>query len=219
MGGTAEVGSNKRLLLLLYAPGSEQDNEIERDLRETGMATTRDTRGIDFTDAWGSSIGSAESEASMADDIFAELLSLDGEPHDRARAGGVGAAASSHVGAADPQIRNIGDGWVLDYVSVRNLFPVDRAAAGLKSFYKHVIDLAADRISSGTPPATSHGFHSKRFSLSLKSTRPIPWQWVIRFARFMSHAADAKWSALYEITMNSTYWDSALIRVALVALQ
>ncbi|KAL8798610.1 MAG: hypothetical protein Q9182_006522 [Xanthomendoza sp. 2 TL-2023] len=219
MGGTAEVGSNSRLLLLLYEPDSDQDREIERDLRETGTATARDTRGNDFREAWGSSLASAESEASMTDDIFAELLSVDGEPHDRARVGGVGAAASSHVGAADPQIRNIGDGWVLDYVSVRNLVPVDRAAAGLKDFYKHVIDLAADRISSGTPPAISHGFNSKRFSLRLKSTRPIPWKWVIRFARFMSHAADAKWSALYEITMNSTYWDSALIRVALVALQ
>ncbi|KAL8694625.1 MAG: hypothetical protein Q9224_003531, partial [Gallowayella concinna] len=210
--------SNNRLLLLIYEPGSDQDQEIERDLRETGSATARDTRGIDFRDAWGSSIASGESEASM-EDIFADLLSVDGDHHDRTRAGGVGAAASSHVGAADPQIRNIGDGWVLNYVSVKNLVPVDRAAAGLKTFYKDVIDLAAHRISGGTPPAKSHGFHSKHFSLRLESAGPIPWQWVIRFARFMSHAADAKWSSLYEIIINSTYWDSALIRVALVALQ
>lgn len=182
------------------------------------MATVQDTRAIDFRSAWGSSIaGDAESEASM-EDVFADILNIgDHEPHARVRAGGVGASASSHVGAADPHIRNLGNGWVLDYASVKSLYPVDRSAAGLRIFYDHVIDLASDRIAKGMPAAKTHEFHSDRLTLKLKSTGTVPWEWVIGFARAMSHAANANWPVLFQAKANSRYWDRAFITAALNA--
>ena len=215
------VGSTKRLLILLYEPGSQQDQEIEEERRETGIATMRSI-GIDFSAAWGTSAwgGSSksdeESEASLQDD-FAQFLNIDeGERHARARAGEAGASAVSRVGAADPHIRNIGDGWVLDFVSVTSCKPEGRAAADLARFYKHIVDVAADKIANGTPSAKSHGFHSDVLSLKLNSADAISWEWIISFARAMSRAGDAKWPVLYQAIVNSRYWDKPQINVALV---
>ncbi|KAL8730881.1 MAG: hypothetical protein Q9166_003808 [cf. Caloplaca sp. 2 TL-2023] len=218
MGGLEEVGSTNRLLLVLYESGSQQDYEIEEERRETGIATLI-SLGIDFRAAWGSSIASdADSEATLEDE-FADLLNIgDHEPHARVRAGGVGVSASSHVGAADPHIRNLGDGWAVDYAAVQIAMPVDRAAAGLKSFYKHVTYLAAEKIARGTPPAKAHGFHLDGLSLKLQSTDTIPWRWIIRFARAMSHAADAMWPILYQAIVKSEYWNKPLITAALVLI-
>ncbi|KAI4258587.1 MAG: hypothetical protein L6R42_005006, partial [Xanthoria sp. 1 TBL-2021] len=224
MGGLEEVGSTRRLLIVLYEPGSQQDHEIEEERRETGMATMRSI-GIDFSAAWGNAAwgdaggSDADSEASM-EDKFAEFLNIDdGEPHSRARAGGAGAAAASHVGAADPYVRNLGDGWVLGYASVQIFKTVGQAAAGLITFYKDVIALAAVKIASGTPSAKSHGFRSHGLSLKLQSTDTISWEWIVRFAQAMSLAAEAKWPVLYQGVANSRYWDKASIKAVLVAIQ
>ncbi|KAL8915735.1 MAG: hypothetical protein Q9172_006711 [Xanthocarpia lactea] len=187
------------------------------------MATMRSI-GIDFSAAWGtaawggSGMSDEESEASLQDD-FAEFLNIDeGERHARARAGEARASAASRVGAADPHIRNLGDGWVLDYVSVKSCKPVEQAAADLTTFYKHVVDVAAGKIASGTPSGKSHGFHSDGLSLKLNSADVISWEWIVRFARAMSRAAGAKWPVLYQAIVNSRHWDKALINVALVAI-
>ncbi|KAL8907562.1 MAG: hypothetical protein Q9171_005805 [Xanthocarpia ochracea] len=217
------VGSTRRLLILLYEPGSQQDQEIEEERRETGMATMRSI-GIDFSAAWGTSAWSGfgmsdgESEASLQDD-FAQFLNIDeGERHARARAGQTGASAVSRVGAADPHIRYIADGWVLDYISVTGCKPVEQAAPDLARFYKHIVDVAAGKIASGTPSAKSHGFHSDALSLKLNSADAISWEWIISFARAMSRAADAMWPVLYQAIANSRHWDKAQINVALVGI-
>ncbi|KAL8857954.1 MAG: hypothetical protein Q9178_005573 [Gyalolechia marmorata] len=177
--------------------------------------------GIDFSAAWGtaawggSGTSDAESEASLHDD-FAEFLNIDeGERHARAREGEAGV---SRVGAADPHIRNLGDGWVLDYVSVKSCRPVEQAAADLTTFYKHVVDVAAGKIASGTQSAKSHGFHSDGLLLKLNSADVISWEWIVRFVRAMSRAAGAMWPVLYQAVVNSRHWDKALINVALVAI-
>ncbi|KAL8773641.1 MAG: hypothetical protein Q9209_001407 [Squamulea sp. 1 TL-2023] len=223
MGGLEQVGSTKRLLILLYEPGSQQDHEIEEERRETGIATMRSI-GIDFSAAWGdaawgsSGTSYTESEASLEDD-FAQFLNIDeGEQHTRARAGVAGASASSHVGAADPRIRNLGDGWVLNYASIKAFSPVDRAAAGLIELYQKVIDLAADNIATGTPPRKTHGFRGGVLLLKLDSADPISWEWILSFARALSHAASARWPILYQAIANSRYWEKAPIKAILVVM-
>ncbi|KAL8777894.1 MAG: hypothetical protein Q9213_007661 [Squamulea squamosa] len=225
MGGLEEVGFTKRLLILLYEPGSQQDRDIEEERRETGIATMRSI-GIDFSSAWGdaawgsSATSYTESEASLEDD-FAQFLNIDeGELHARARAGVAGAAsAGSHVGAADPHIRNLGDGWVLSYASIKSFNPpVDRAAAGLAELYQKIIDLAAGNIATDKPSSKTHGFKGGGFLLKLESADPISWEWIVRFAHALSQAASARWPVLYQAVANSRYWQKAPIRAILVVM-
>ncbi|CAO1596307.1 hypothetical protein XANCAGTX0491_000158 [Xanthoria calcicola] len=223
MGGLEEVGSTRRLLILLYEPGSQQDHEIEEERRETGTATMRSI-GIDFSAAWGnaawgdSGVSDTESEASM-EDKFAEFLNIDdGERHSRARTDGAAAAAASHVGAADPRIMNLGDGWRMIYASIQALQTMGQAAAGLVRFYEHVIAVAGVKIASGVRSGPLHGFRSNGLSLVLQSTDTIPWEWIVRFARAMALAAAARWAVLYKGVANSRYWDKSSVKAVLVAI-
>ncbi|KAL8849716.1 MAG: hypothetical protein Q9221_005326 [Calogaya cf. arnoldii] len=223
-GSPHRAGSTRRLLILLYEPGSQQDHEIEEEIRETGIATMRSI-GIDFSSAWGNAAwgdpgaSDAESEASM-EDKFAEFLNIDeGEPHARARAGAAEVLAASVVGAGRSNIRNLGDGWVLGYSSVLIFNNVFQAAHGLVHFYDEVIADAAVKIASGLASATSHRFRSDALSLQLQSTDVIPWDWIIRFARAMSFAAEAGWPVVYQGIVNSRYWEKAPIKAVLSAIQ
>ncbi|KAL8874974.1 MAG: hypothetical protein Q9198_006605 [Flavoplaca austrocitrina] len=222
MGGLTEVGYNRRLLVLLYEPFSQQDREIEQERRETGTATMRSI-GIDFSAAWGnaawrqSGISDSDSEADWHDD-FAEFLNIDeGERHTRARAGGAEASSASHVGAADPNVRNLGDGWELQYNYIQAFEAVNQPAAGLSHFYEAIIRFAAGQIGKGLPSSGSHGFHSDGLSFKLQSPDVIPWEWIITFARAMSQAARLGWPILYNVIAYSKYWNIPPIYAALLA--
>ncbi|KAI4272907.1 MAG: hypothetical protein LQ337_004985 [Flavoplaca oasis] len=216
------AGYNRRLLVLLYEPFSQQDLEIEEERRDTGTATMRSI-GIDFSASWGnaawrqSGISDSDSEADWHDD-FAEFLNIDeGEPHTRARAGGAEASAASHVGAANPNVRNLGDGWQLQYTYVQAFKAVDQPAVGLSHFYEDIIGFAAGQIENGLPSYDSHGFYSDGLSFKLQSTEVIPWEWIINFAREMSQAARLGLPILYQVVAYSRYWNTAPINAALLA--
>ena len=219
---TIYAGYNRRLLVLLYEPYSQQDREIEEERRETGTATMRSI-GIDFSAAWGnaawrqSGISDSDSEADWHDD-FAEFLNIDeGERHTRARAGGAEGFSASRVGAADPNVRNLGDGWQLQYSYIQAFETVNQPAAGLSHFYEAIIRFAAGQIGDGLPPSGSHGFLSDGLSFKLQSPGVIPWEWIITFARAMSQAARLGWPILYHVIAYSRYWNIAPIYAALLA--
>ncbi|KAL8991909.1 MAG: hypothetical protein Q9169_007544 [Polycauliona sp. 2 TL-2023] len=216
----AHTGSTNRLLILIYEPGSQQDLEIEEERRETGIATMRSI-GIDFSTAWGNgdwgdaSATDMESEASWHD-RFAEFLNIDeGERHARARVDPAGASAVSRVGASYPNVKNLGDGWVLEYASIQAFSAVDRAAADLTELYGQVIEQVAAKIADGVPFSRELEFGAHGLVFALRSMDNISWPWVIRIVRAMSRIAAARLPFAYRGIVNSHYWDKAPILVVL----
>lgn len=204
-------GANGRLIIILYQPGSPIDSEIERDLADNGIVTSAAAELYD-----GSDNDSADEDMNILHDEFAQILNIDDEvnlPHPRS--GGEDLWGYSHVGKSDPRVKNLGNSWVVAYNSVTSLLPVNRAATSLSVFYEHVVEIAAEKLGNATAPVAKAEFVWNDLSLSLYSSAPIPWDWIIRFARAMSLSLGLDWAVLYDARATNAYWDVAIIGASL----
>ncbi|KAL9027137.1 MAG: hypothetical protein Q9196_004296 [Gyalolechia fulgens] len=206
--GETFQGDNKRLLISLYQPGSPQDMDIERS-REHGdritMPMIRD-----------------EDENSIDDDLddlqnhFASLLNIHEDPnYPKPLRTWEGEFGHFHIGKSDPQVKNLGNNWELRYNSVTGLLPTNHAARGLSPFYLHIVEIAAEKIASNATSLNVLNLRSNGLSLNLDSPAPIPWEWIIRFAREMLEASKLGWTVLYDASARNAYWDLAVISAAL----
>ncbi|KAI4115872.1 MAG: hypothetical protein LQ345_003615 [Seirophora villosa] len=210
-GGFDRTGANGRLIILLYQPGSRIDREIQDDLDSHQIVTIA---AADLYD--GSDYDSADEDLRHLSDEFAVLLNVNDEinlPHPRQ--GWEDSFGYSRVGKSDPRVKNLGSSWVMNYNSVISLLPVNRAVPSLAAFYTHIVDIAADKVGNGTDPVKDLDFVSKDLSLTLSSPAPIPWDWIISFARGMSLLLDSRWAVLFNATARNAYWDVATINAAL----
>lgn len=153
-------------------------------------------------------------------DEYATLLNIDAGVDVHPRPDRSGEWGYSHVGKSDPRVKNLGNSWVLAYDSVTSLIPVKLAAMALSAFYDRVVDTAAEHIGKDAPAVKSLEFDLKllsvrKLSLTFNSPDPIPWEWIIRFARAMSASLDSSWTVLYKAIARNAYWDVAVIYVAL----
>ncbi|KAI4247969.1 MAG: hypothetical protein LQ352_006035 [Teloschistes flavicans] len=121
----------------------------------------------------------------------------------------------SHFGKSDPRVKNIGDSWMVEYDEVTSMVPVEQASAGLNVFYKHVVNDTSALLANDTMPVKNLVFSLHGLSLKLTSTVPIPWDWIIRFARAMSQASSSRWPVLYRAKVKNAYWDVALVTAVL----
>lgn len=195
----------------MYQPGSRIDREIQDDLDSHQIVTIA---AADLYD--GSDYDSADEDLRHLSDEFAVLLNVNDEinlPHPRQ--GWEDSFGYSRVGKSDPRVKNLGSSWVMNYNSVISLLPVNRAVPSLAAFYTHIVDIAADKVGNGTDPVKDLDFVSKDLSLTLSSPAPIPWDWIISFARGMSLLLDSRWAVLFNATARNAYWDVATINAAL----
>ena len=167
-------------------------------------------------------LGDSDSEDSAANDLddlvddFGSLLNIhEDTDHPRPRPSWYGSFGYSHVGKSDPQVKNLGNSWVLDYTSVSSLLPPQQAATSLSTFYQHIVALAAESLANGTTSMKALRYTFKSLSLSLSSSEPISWTWIIHFARRMSELADLAWVVLFDATARNAYWNFAMINIAL----
>ncbi|KAL9008306.1 MAG: hypothetical protein Q9173_006557 [Seirophora scorigena] len=203
--------ANGRLIILLYQPGSRIDREIQEDLDSNQIVTIANADLHEPSDN-----GSANQDLWDLTDDYAVLLNVDDEinlPHPRN--GWEDSFGYSRIGKSDPRVKNLGSSWVMNYNSVISLLPVNRAVPSLAAFYKHIVEIAADKVGNGTDPVKDLNFVSKDLSLTLSSSAPIPWDWIVRFARGMSLLLDSRWAVLFNATAKNAYWDVATIRAAL----
>ncbi|KAI4172413.1 MAG: hypothetical protein LQ348_006778, partial [Seirophora lacunosa] len=210
-GGFDRTGANGRLIILLYQPGSRIDREIRDDLDSNQIVTIATADLYDASD-----YDSADEDLRHLSDEFAVLLNVNDEinlPHPRQS--WEDSFGYSRVGKSDPRVKNLGSSWVMNYNSVISLLPVHRAVPSLAAFYTHIVDIAADKVGNGTDPVKDLDFVSKRLSLTLSSPAPIPWDWIISFARGMSLLLDSRWAVLFNATARNAYWDVATINAAL----
>lgn len=121
----------------------------------------------------------------------------------------------SRVGKSDPRVKNLGDSWMVEFDEVTSMLPVDRASAGLIAFYKHVVNDTSALLANDTAPVQNLVFSLHGLSLQLTSTGPIPWEWIIRFARAMSQSTISRWPVLYRAKAKNAYWNVALISAVL----
>ncbi|KAL9593849.1 MAG: hypothetical protein Q9219_007358, partial [cf. Caloplaca sp. 3 TL-2023] len=197
-GGVTETGDMKKLAITLYEPGSRQDRKIQEDQRHGDVPTvTKD----DDDDSAGDDLDELQ-------DHFASLLNIDeysDQPQPRQ-------SWERHfpylrVGQSDPNVKNLGSGWIVEYNSVTSLLPANSAASSLSLFYKRVIDKAAESIASNATTTTYLNFQLDDLSLRLTSPNAISWEWVIRFAREMSHSSNSAWTVLYNAVARNVYWN------------
>ncbi|KAL8649223.1 MAG: hypothetical protein Q9210_004524 [Variospora velana] len=187
------------------------DREIETDLESNQIVTIAAADLYDSSD-----YDSADEDLRNLSDEFAVLLNVDDEINlPRPRNGWEESFGYSHVGKSDPRVKNLGNSWVMNYTSVTSLLPVTRAVPSLAAFYKHIVDIAADKVGNDTDPIKSLNFASRDLSLRLSSVAPIPWDWIIRFARKMYLLLDSRWAVLFDATARNAYWDVATINAAL----
>lgn len=123
----------------------------------------------------------------------------------------------SHVGKSDPRVKNLGDSWMVEFDEVNSMFPVERASVGLIAFYNHVVNVTSARLADNTEPVKNLVFSLHGLSLQLTSTGPIPWEWIIRFARAMSQSTTSRWPILYRAKVKNSYWDVERISAVLAA--
>lgn len=163
-----------------------------------------------------------EDENSIDDDLnalqdhFTSLLNIHEDPdYPQPRATWERDSGYFHVGESDPQVKNLGNNWELRYNSVTSLLPTTHAANGLSSFYLSIVKKAAENIASNATSLKSLNFRLNDLSLILNSPAPIPWEWIVRFARGMLQASIAGWTILYDASARNAYWDVAAIDAAL----
>ncbi|KAL9016311.1 MAG: hypothetical protein Q9185_006324 [Variospora sp. 1 TL-2023] len=187
------------------------DREIERDLEDHQIVVIAAAELYD-----GSDYDSADEDLRDLSDEFAVLLNVDDEINlPRPRNGWEESFGYSHVGKSDPRVKNLGNSWVMNYTSVTSLLPENRTVPSLAAFYKHIVDIAADKVGNDTDPIKDLNFASRDLSLRLWSVAPIPWDWIIRFARGMYLLLDSRWAVLFDATVRNAYWDVADINAAL----
>ncbi|KAI4183493.1 MAG: hypothetical protein LQ346_006307 [Caloplaca aetnensis] len=211
----ANQGDTGRLIILIFQPGSRIDREITRDLADNRIVTIAAAELFDEND-----YDSTDEDLDRLHDHFASLLNVGDEEEVQPRPDWSEQWGYSHVGKSDPRVKNLGNSWVVAYDSITSLLPVKLAANALSAFYNHIVDIAAGHISNNTALQNSLVFVAKarslkRLSLTFTSPDPIPWEWVIRFARAMSTSLDSSWTVLYKAIARSAYWNVAVINVAL----
>ncbi|KAL8903778.1 MAG: hypothetical protein Q9207_003702 [Kuettlingeria erythrocarpa] len=211
----ANQGDTGNLIILIFQPGSRIDREITRDLAENRIVTIAAAELFDEND-----YDSVDEDLDRQHEEFASLLNIGDEEKVQPRPDSSDQWGYSHVGKSDPRVKNLGNSWVVAYDSVTSLLPVRLAARALSAFYDHIVGIAAEHISKNTALQKSLVFVTtatslKRLSLTLASPDPIPWEWVIRFAREMSGSLDSTWTVLYKAIARSAYWNVAVIHVAL----
>ncbi|KAL8980399.1 MAG: hypothetical protein Q9177_005892 [Variospora cf. flavescens] len=195
-----------------YAGGFDRtDRAIETDLEEHQIVVIAATDLYDSSD-----YDSVDEDLRDLSDEFAVLLNVDDEINlPRPRNGWEESFGYSHVGKSDPRVKNLGNSWVMNYTSVTSLLPVNRPVPSLAAFYKHIVDIAAEKVGNDTDPIKNLNFASGDLSLRLWSVAPIPWDWIIRFARGMYLLLDSRWAVLFDATARNAYWDVADINAAL----
>lgn len=199
--------------MLLYEPGSRIDREIERDLSEHMVVRVAAGARLDEYEDYSDS---ADEDLDHLQDEFAALLNINDEVNlPRPRTGFENLWGYSHIGKSDPRVKNLGNSWVVSYNSVTSVLPVNSGATGLAAFYHHVVRTAAEELGNATASVERLEFAFNHLSLSLTSPAPIPWDWIIRFARAMSHSLDLSWTVLYSATARNAYWDVPIIKASL----
>ncbi|KAL8748629.1 MAG: hypothetical protein Q9184_007175 [Pyrenodesmia sp. 2 TL-2023] len=214
-GGFDKTGDTGRLIILIFQPGSRIDRAIQSDLADNRIVTIAAAELLDEND-----FDSADEDMDHLQDEFATLLNIGDEIDVHRRPDWSDEWGYSHVGKSDPRVKNLGNSWVLAYGSVMSLLPVKFAAMTLSAFYSHIVKIAAGYIGNGTAPVkylvfSAKAMSTKRLSLTLTSPDPIPWDWIIRFARAMSVSLDSGWTVLYKVIARNAYWNVAAINVAL----
>lgn len=206
----SDSGDTRQLSIVVYEPGSRQDREIQRDIQRNMIPAT-----VAFDVNFHSDDGVGDDTDSLLDD-FADIFGVRDEVYyPSPRRGWDDEFGYSHVGKSDPRVKNLGNSWMVEFKSVTSLVPADQAATALSAFYKNVVGTAAGKFANATSSANTLVFQSHGLSLRLSSSAPIPWDWVIRFARAMSQSAGLRWTVLYNAVAKNAYWDVATVLVVL----
>ncbi|KAL9577134.1 MAG: hypothetical protein Q9212_006564 [Teloschistes hypoglaucus] len=211
LGGSHPAGNTGQLTLFLYQPGSRQDRQIQTDI---------DNNRIPAMVAFDVNFHSDDSVGDDMEDLLDDFADIFGvkenvdHPSPR-RDWDDFDIGYSRVGKSDPRVKNLGDSWVVEFDQVSTMFPVDRASLGLVAFYNHVVSETSARLANNTEPVKNLVFTLHGLSLQLTSTGPIPWDWIIRFARSMSQSTTSRWPVLYRAKVKNSYWNVALISAVL----
>ncbi|KAL8685559.1 MAG: hypothetical protein Q9218_007684, partial [Villophora microphyllina] len=199
-----------QLSIILYEPGSRQDRSIEEDINNSRIPAM-----VAFDVNFHSDDDVGDDADSLMDE-FADIFGIREEvDHPSSRSDWDHFIGYSHVGKSDPRVKNLGDSWMVEYDQVTSMVPVDHAAAGLSAFYKHVVEVASGQSANASAPTKTLVFTLHGLSLQLTSTGPIPWDWIVRFARAMSQSSTSSWPVLYRAKVKNAFWDVALVTAVL----
>ncbi|KAI4107014.1 MAG: hypothetical protein L6R37_001907 [Teloschistes peruensis] len=210
LGGSHPAGHTRQLTIFIYQPRSSQDRQIQDDINNNRIPAMV-AFDVNF-----------HSDDSVGDDMedlldeFADIFDIkENVDHPSPRRDWDDFIGYSRVGKSDPRVKNLGDSWMVEFDEVTSMLPVDRASAGLIAFYKHVVNDTSALLANDTAPVQNLVFSLHGLSLQLTSTGPIPWEWIIRFARAMSQSTISRWPVLYRAKAKNAYWNVALISAVL----
>ncbi|KAL8827033.1 MAG: hypothetical protein Q9170_007176 [Blastenia crenularia] len=205
-GGLIITGDNDRMVMVLYAPWSEFDNQT----------TSRIASGLP--------LGMKEPPPKtqplppQSDDSNEEVQSaytgppatkrLKTDPNGWSTAVGFSSAIQHSLSAG------IASGWWLNYNAVKSIFPVANAARELIAFYNFVTAKAAAQLHAGAAELESLAFRLGAVALVMNSSDIIYWDWIVDFAMAMVDSTSTGNPIQYAFTVVNP-WQQNTIKIEL----